>query len=779
LQSSPRAQIRCELRRRELVNSAQLACFYKNMLKNLHRAVAAWRKKNKTVLEISRDFVDIEYVRQRTALVSQEDPVGEYLTQHASSIEPNRFFEYRFYRQQVKEEIRNPLFHYIEEGERKGLKPGPNFDPQHYSKRYPDVAASTIGLLQHFMKFGFWEGREPRAVDPRLLDLVDDDWIRGRLPQVIPENAKNLLNFYLFSGPLEISPCPEFDPNFYRLQIGERASVGSLVEDYLAIGEHENKRPSLHFDPYFYREAHLDASSMQSSLHHYRTSGKSQGLSTEISPPLENLLQTAKEECRNERWQEKKFADYVITGWTSEDPNKYFSLRHYLGSYPDLLRKNINPLVHYLLYGEPLGISPSPKFDPAWYYERYPDVKAANISALGHYLEHGLRERRIPVPPPILKTKAQVLHEMQVCGCSLNGTEMLLQFSMTGVSKLGHQAMLTEQITVSTLEGERYLSVNEVFLKNTIIIGGTRFLLNSNEKIAHDEAELLREKRVRHEKYQGASRRGEEMRLHVRLRPGKKIARGIHVMHEYDPNYFHFVAETLPRVARANSSNISVEIPLLVTRGLHPNLLELLRSANTLGRPVIEIEQGVTYEVEELYYFSDSSMVVDAYDGGEFSRSSYIDIGGVKAAIRPLNAVSKREGSKRIFAVRKSKYRALINQTQIAEVLEKNGFDIVDCGDLSLAEQISVFKAAEIIVSPTGAQLTNVVWCQPGCKVVVLASDHPSHQLYLWELLGRLSGAKVCNICGPSIPESGDEVDLHSNYSIDAHSILNCIAAEK
>ncbi|WP_025860530.1 hypothetical protein [Acetobacter papayae] len=53
----------------------------------------------------------------------------------------------------------SPLEHYLQVGEAQGIAPSRLFNPQYYASRYPDVATSSIGLLQHFALYGHAEGR--------------------------------------------------------------------------------------------------------------------------------------------------------------------------------------------------------------------------------------------------------------------------------------------------------------------------------------------------------------------------------------------------------------------------------------------------------------------------------------------------------------------------------------------------------------------------------------------------------------------------------------------
>lgn len=68
----------------------------------------------------------------------------------------------------------------------------------------------------------------------------------------------------------------------------------------------------------------------------------------------------------------------------------------YVKRYSDVAYSGLDPVVHYVKYGEGWGRKPSPYFDPAYYTRTYPDVAASGESPLMHYLLHGQREGRRP-----------------------------------------------------------------------------------------------------------------------------------------------------------------------------------------------------------------------------------------------------------------------------------------------------------------------------------------------------------------------------------------------
>lgn len=75
------------------------------------------------------------------------------------------WFDAGWYRERANEAgitVNDPVRHYLGEGARLGLSPGPEFDGNWYLSAYPDVANANLNPLVHFLKHGQQEGRLPR-----------------------------------------------------------------------------------------------------------------------------------------------------------------------------------------------------------------------------------------------------------------------------------------------------------------------------------------------------------------------------------------------------------------------------------------------------------------------------------------------------------------------------------------------------------------------------------------------------------------------------------------
>jgi tetratricopeptide (TPR) repeat protein/capsular polysaccharide biosynthesis protein len=100
----------------------------------------------------------------------------------------------------------------------------------------------------------------------------------------------------------------------------------------------------------------------------------------------------------------------------------------------------------------------------------------------------------------------------------------------------------------------------------------------------------------------------------------------------------------------------------------------------------------------------------------------------------------------RIFISRKQR-RRVINEDELVAVLSEFGFKSIAPESLSVAEQISLFAAAEVVIGAHGAALTNTVFCSPGTKVIeIFAPDYvnPCYRklssqvgLEYWEFIGE------------------------------------------
>jgi capsular polysaccharide biosynthesis protein len=479
---------------------------------------------------------------------------------------------------------------------------------------------------------------------------------------------------------------------------------------------------------------------------------------------------------------------YIKIGYGKYDPNDLFCTKYYLKNHPFLLEQSLTPLEHYIRYGEAAGDKPSRTFDPTWYLATYEDVKEAGFSALAHYLLHGRHEGRLTASPDIkdIESLKSLLSSLPPCR-GRTDVKIILPVCSTEILTGATEGICNEYYinledhSAAGLHEIKSLKAKVYRIEKGYLIAGSRYLIVGNYIVCDESADTFYEQGIAEKSQYGVRMLTEgAIKLEVSLRQAKWIQSGIHLMHEYDSNYFHFVAEILPKLKLINDADIDGNVPLLVSDGLDPNIEWLINRCSTPKRKIIRLETGTCYSFQTLYHTTDLTRVYDAYSGGPLQLESFIDVESIYAILKDRSVYSGPENqgqtrSRRLFLSRSSSYRTLVNQSELEKCAISLGFEVIDTGKMTIIEQIQIFQNAEMVISPTGAALANIVWCPKGCQVIVLASDHPSHQLYLWKLLANVSGSRVSTLLGPREGVMEGLYSVHDDFTISLDSFRDIL----
>lgn len=97
----------------------------------------------------------------------------------------------------------------------------------------------------------------------------------------------------------------------------------------------------------------------------------------------------------------------------------------------------------------------------------------------------------------------------------------------------------------------------------------------------------------------------------------------------------------------------------------------------------------------------------------------------------------KSERKRKLYLSRGGK-RRVKNEDEVREVLQQFGFEILSDIDRTVDEQIRLFQEAAVVVGPHGAGFTNLLWCEPGTKVLEFFNGGytPPYFYYISQILG-------------------------------------------
>ena len=102
--------------------------------------------------------------------------------------------------------------------------------------------------------------------------------------------------------------------------------------------------------------------------------------------------------------------------------------------------------------------------------------------------------------------------------------------------------------------------------------------------------------------------------------------------------------------------------------------------------------------------------------------------------------------TRRLLIARRGPTRTIHNLKQVREFLSRYDFETVYLEGMSFADQILLFQSAEFIIGAHGAGLANLVFCEPGTKVIELM---PSAELrpFFWLIAEKLDLAYGLQFC--------------------------------
>jgi capsular polysaccharide biosynthesis protein len=309
-------------------------------------------------------------------------------------------------------------------------------------------------------------------------------------------------------------------------------------------------------------------------------------------------------------------------------------------------------------------------------------------------------------------------------------------------------------------------------ISDGIIYGGTNLILTKDGVICHDLYDFERDYT------------SEE--LHGRTLIDPKPSRIRWMLHDEVPerlpaaaafvdacatNYAHWLTEVLPRIAAFCAEEQFNGIPIVVNDGLHKNIMESLFLVVGSEREIITLTIGRALAVDKLYLTSVAGYVpferrtskLSDHSHGVFSPQAFELMRNQVATF--AEKLPEQGWPEKIYLRRNSDVRKITNVAEIEALLVSRGFAIVDPEKLTFLQQVRLFKYATTIFSPTGAALSNAIFCSPGTQVTVLMAKHKNMTYRYWSNMLTPIGIDVSYILGNIVDNSSH--GMHGDFEVD------------
>jgi capsular polysaccharide biosynthesis protein len=234
------------------------------------------------------------------------------------------------------------------------------------------------------------------------------------------------------------------------------------------------------------------------------------------------------------------------------------------------------------------------------------------------------------------------------------------------------------------------------------------------------------------------------------LFPKKKRGRFFNISLFWSQNYYHWICDVLVRLHKA-ISRLDLNVRVILPPGLTS---WQKRSLELVGLPMdrcLQYSGKRPWKVECLVYASPVAMT------GDHEAKSLLSL---RDTIRQkLGCMPVKAGWRRLYLSRKNApSRCLVNEDELLPVFKDRGFQVVDCGTMSLEEQVRLFSEAQRIVGPHGAAFTNVLWSPPGLKIFEIFEPGSVRRCY-WSMSKVLGHEYFCGV-GESVPREKGEPNI-------------------
>jgi capsular polysaccharide biosynthesis protein len=220
-------------------------------------------------------------------------------------------------------------------------------------------------------------------------------------------------------------------------------------------------------------------------------------------------------------------------------------------------------------------------------------------------------------------------------------------------------------------------------------------------------------------------------------------------------NYYHFLIEVFPRILFWMKYEESREVPVLCDSESPWQIRELIQKMT--GVSPLLVDKCQIYNFRELFLCEDFFHIkpVDVFDS--HSENIFMDfIKDLTEARDKVYELSRDsfvgENCERVYIGRGSGYNRIpLNQERVVTRLEVDfGFCAHDFSTLSVFRQVEIMTCAKIVVAAAGAALTNLMFCNPGTKVIVQPGTPNGNLRRFWKDYANLFGLDYIELAPPN-----------------------------
>ncbi|WDH21330.1 glycosyltransferase 61 family protein [Pseudomonas chlororaphis] len=264
------------------------------------------------------------------------------------------------------------------------------------------------------------------------------------------------------------------------------------------------------------------------------------------------------------------------------------------------------------------------------------------------------------------------------------------------------------------------------------------------------------------------------------VRTGKPIEleKGLLISGCNEQNYYHWTVEVLSQLQFvAELPPQYADYPLLISKSSQniPSIKALIEAIG-VDRPLVLLNNITSYQVADLLLISAPNNMIPNFKGAAQNNASsgFVRPESIhflrEKALHLAHDIPIGELPKRVFLARKGFLRHY-NQAEILKLLEPYGFTCVYMEEQDINHQVAIMANAEVIVGPTGAAWTNLIFASKNARALCWMAEEYG-QLSCFSNLAAIVGVEMDYIAYRVGSTDSREL-YYRNYRVDAKSVEN------
>tara|TARA_R110001583_G_scaffold192967_1_gene360268 strand:- start:4503 stop:5777 length:1275 start_codon:yes stop_codon:yes gene_type:complete len=248
-------------------------------------------------------------------------------------------------------------------------------------------------------------------------------------------------------------------------------------------------------------------------------------------------------------------------------------------------------------------------------------------------------------------------------------------------------------------------------------------------------------------------------------------------------NYYHWIIEILPKIEFFIENNGFLGVNKIILPACVKNIKSFWESFLIFYSGSLEdlvfIEPDKAYKINTLLHFTAPSNALfntrNPESKKDFFYYNFDSLGYVRKVVldyyQDENSISELVLPQKIFLARKAGSARDYNQKQVSMALSDCGITSIFIEDYTFKEQVRIFENAKLIVGPSGAAWTNLIFCKAeATKAISWLPEHIG-EFSAFSTLAKWAGVDMEFL----IAEPDNVSEFHGNYKIDVTSLVKRI----